>query len=202
MPRAKPKHRIESYKWSTHNDNGYLRSIYWPKVKTGITNAAKDLKIKISKRDIDWLDEFTGQYCRFMPKDCRNYKDHASNKHNREKHEETVISEIRQYGSIVAPSPRYSFSNNPGNTDFNYETQLRLLWNFLAMVGNKLAYSSMLILLIEKTNPPPPAVDASLIAAFINHKWLKYETPLIVNGNPIMDLNNNQMTCEESVAYP
>ena len=127
-----------------------------------------------------------------MPRDCRSFKDYLSNKHNRGKDESHVISEIRRYGSIVGSSPRYSFSQNPGNTDFNYETQLRLLWNFLSMVGNKTAYSSMLILLIEKTNPPPPAVDSTLLAAFINHKWLKFGTPLSVNRHPITDLNNEQ----------
>ena len=67
MPRAKAKHRIEGYKWSTHNDNYYLRTIYWPKVKTGIIKASKDLKVTISAQDLQWLDEFNGQYCRFMP---------------------------------------------------------------------------------------------------------------------------------------
>jgi len=202
MPRAKSKHGIDNYKWSTHNNNPYLRTLFWPKVKKGITQAAKDLKIKISDRDIKWLDEFNGQYCKFVPKDCRTYTDHISNKQNRLIPEQLVISEMRKMGCIVGNSPRYSLSNKPGNTDFNYETQLRTLWNFLAMVGSKIAYSSMLILLIEKTIPPPPAVDSSILAACINHKWSKFDTPLTVNGNPIHDLNNNPMRCKESLSSP
>ena len=202
MTRYKAKHQKDKYKWSTNNSNPYLKSIYWPKVKAGITKAAKELKLKILQCDIAWLNEFKGQYCRYMPKDCRKYMDTRSNKRYRFKKEKTVIEEICKLGSIVGPSPRYSFSDNPGNTDLNYETQLRLLWNFLAMVGSKRAYTSMLILLQEKTVPNPPAVDANLVAACINHKWLKYGSPLIVNGTPITDVNNEPMTCEESLACP
>ena len=202
MPRAISKHYNNRYQWSIHNDNVFLRTTFWPRVKEGIVNVAKDLKITISEQDMAWLEEFNGQYCKFMPKDSRYYNDVITCIKNRGRDEEAVIEELRTFGCIVGKSPRYSLSNNPGNTDFNYETQLRLLWNFLSMVGSKLAYSSMLILLIEKTTPPPPAVDAGLLTAFINHRWLEYGTPLNVNGSPIMDVNNCQITCEESLSCP
>ena len=124
-------------------------------MKDGIVNVAKDLKITISEQDMTWLEEFNGQYCKFMPKDYRYYHDVITCIKNRGRDEDDIISEIHTFGCIVDKSPRYSLSNNPGNTNFNDETQLCLLWNFLSMVGSKLAYSSMLILLIEKNNASP-----------------------------------------------
>ena len=94
MPKATHKHRVVGYKWSTHNDNNYLRTTYWPKVKDGLINTSRDLKVRISSHNLEWLGEFNGQYCRFMPKDCRIYLDNASNKYNRGKNATHVISEI------------------------------------------------------------------------------------------------------------
>lgn len=143
-----------TFRWAVSTENPALLEDFLPDVLPKLKEAAVKLNLTISNRDLAWLQEHGGRFELFIPP-LSKYGGEVKDSTKYAKMTQAQIDEryTRDNHSRFAQSPRMGpGSKETANTHRNYESALRLFWNFCAMIG---AYDDMFIMLAEPPNGCP-----------------------------------------------
>eukprot|EP00980_Cylindrotheca_fusiformis_P018771 scaffold6255_cov118-Cylindrotheca_fusiformis.AAC.1 len=168
---------------------------YRQKVKDGIIASADKYHLQLDQGDLDWLEAHNGRFCCYQspsPPRSANSPVALSSPGTT-----TLRAELEARGKRLDTSPRYSTRRLQPNTLDNYEKFLRMLWDFLAMIGE---YDSMLILLVL---PPRqcPSMDLKVIRHFINHRCQQPRSPIFFDDGvtPLKDIDQQHVLAEGTI---
>lgn len=157
-----PLYKDSSFPWSLDARNTKLTP-YLAKVVDGIKEVAKELKLKLEYSDLKELVETGGH----LPIYSRNPPKNKSLKHK------------------AGDSPRFG-SGGAAKTQEKKETDIRMLWNFCAIIGD---YESMLLLLPTCPKPICPSMNQKTLFLFADFLFRQQkDNPHI----PLMDLEKGE----------
>jgi hypothetical protein len=197
VQRLPPLYNDRGYPWSLDRRNAErIRSKFLVPVKKGIMAAAKKFRTLIDPADLEWLHRHNGDFQMFCHPEATHFKEFRKRKERRDKTIEQleVLLEMKQK-VILGKSPR--FATQKPNTAWNYESFLRQLWWFLAIIGD---YASMLILLPHPCTDYTPSCSAESLRSFIIHRFATRGTPLLSSlEKPVQDIHKQPILAEGTI---